>query len=205
MKIEPGKTEKGVTNLGAEPIHIGGEGDGPQPLSPQNSDDPPEVAAVDAMFRNGEREIADVAPMIRTKTGRPPGRKDSKKRRAPKPFRYPGEKEPEAPEAAAEPENSQPPAKLGDYLPIASMLAGVPFDLAARKTGFEGFRLDEKEISTLAPPIDAVLVKYFPHLSANTPELVLAGTILGIFYTHYIAYLDYQKEKLTNNEKTTSH
>lgn len=180
-------------------------GDGPVPLSTLNTDDPPEVEAVDAMFRNGEREIADVAPLVRTKTGRPPGRKDSKKRRTAKPFRYPGEKEPEATEAAAEPENPQPAAKLGDYLPIASMLAGVPFDLAARKTGFEGFRLDEKEIATLAPPIDAVLVKYFPHLSANTPELVLAGTILGIFYTHYIAYLDFQKQKTPAKNETTSH
>lgn len=187
------------------------EGDGPQPLAPLNSDDPPEVEAVDAMFRNGEKEIEDVAPLLRARTGRPPGRRDSKKRRAPKPFRYPGgkkETEPEPePEAAAETENQPAAAKLGDYMPIATMLAGVPFDLAARQTGFDGFRLDDKETAILAPPIDAVLVKYFPHLSANTPELVLAGTILGIFYTHYCAYLEFQKQKnsappKTKNEKT---
>lgn len=56
----------------------------------------------------------------------------------------------------------------------------LPYELAARKTGFDGFRLDDKTALSLAPQIDKCLKQYCPQLKSEHAPLIMVCTTLVI-------------------------
>lgn len=67
----------------------------------------------------------------------------------------------DAPATAAPP--VAPPAP--SLAPLLGMVAAAPYAIAAARTRFEGFRLNEEEQTGIGQSLDAVVLKYFPNLS----------------------------------------
>ena len=81
---------------------------------------------------------------------------------------------------------------------LAPMLK-FPFKIAALKTGYEGFSLEDGEADSLAPQLDQVLRTYMPQ--ANSGEMALVvfaaslATVGGMKYMLYLDWKNEQKEK----------
>lgn len=71
----------------------------------------------------------------------------------------------------------------------------MPFQIAARKTGFDGFKLSDDEAEELAPMVGTALQKYFPSVGGeHAAAMTLAGSIALLAVVKYLAYLDFKAE-----------
>jgi hypothetical protein len=67
-----------------------------------------------------------------------------------------------------------------------SAVLKAPFDILRAKTGFDGYRLDDKTASELTPLLKSILEIYLPNVpSKHMPAIILAGTLGSILYKQY--------------------
>lgn len=82
-----------------------------------------------------------------------------------------------------------PPALLG---PIVEM----PFNAAAARTGFEGFKLTAPERDGLVPLVDTVLRQYAPMMAGPHAAAISLGVGLGsLAFTKYLAFSAWRAEQ----------
>lgn len=108
------------------------------------------------------------------------------------------------------PQNAASPEITAQSLPIGAKVEPIPkellspmlkfpFKIAALRTGYEGFTLDDDEAEGLVPQLDQVLRTYMPQASSGEMALVIFGaslaTVSGMKYMLYLDWKNEQKEK----------
>lgn len=162
--------------------------------------------SIDTIVKQSEKNLkADTAKPSKRKRGRP--------RKHPKPARSdasalagsgentPGPVSPHALDATAP---SAAPAPMPDMTPFLGPAIALPFSIAARRTGFKDFALAEDEKKGLAEQVAAVLNHYAPQVmnSPQAPAALLAGSILILAATKYMAYAAWASEQAAKNPKS---
>jgi hypothetical protein len=118
---------------------------------------------------------------VKSRGGRPKGSK-TKNRTA-----QAGAAATETPQAA--------PAEQVSLAPMLGMVAGLPYQIAATRTGFEGFKLNAEEALAIGGSLDAVVQKYFPQLSEKAGVGVMAGfTIVSVTLAKVMAYETWKQQ-----------
>ena len=70
-----------------------------------------------------------------------------------------------------------------------------PYSIAAKRTGFSGFKLDKEECDAIIPLVDQCLKQYLPSVTGpHAAAVALLGTISVITALKYSAYLDFKNE-----------
>lgn len=119
----------------------------------------------------------------KNKGGRPKGSKN-------KPKDLSGLSGPAAPSAA--PVSIIPSAFLEPAI-------SFPFEVAALRTGFQGFKLEQEYAKELAPQVDAVLKQYLPQLESKHAALLGLATNLSLVVAmKYMAYTQWRAVKNPN-------
>lgn len=102
----------------------------------------------------------------------------------------------EAAEKAAQAE------KLAQLVPPAGLkqMVALPFNLAAIKTGFEGFLLTDEEAEAIVPSLHTVLATYAPQVNGESMAIMaLAGALFSIGIGKYVAFLQFRGQEGTGN------
>lgn len=176
----PENTSESESKLKAETVetpHEGGES----------------LVSLNEVIQESQAALEAPAP-IKNKGGRPKGSK-TKNRTV---------KSEEAPPAPVEGSQASQAVSLA---PVLGLAAGLPFTIAARRTGFEGFKLNAEETAGIGQAMDAVLLKYFPQVSEKAGvELMLCSTVLAVTMAKMIEFEAYkeslrEKAKAIENEK----
>lgn len=93
------------------------------------------------------------------------------------------------------PGGSPAPVPQADLTPILKPAVQMPFEIAAIRTGYEGWRLDEAETNLLAMQVDAIAKEYMPQLSGRWASLVaLSLSVAMISGTRFLSYSAWKKE-----------
>jgi hypothetical protein len=72
----------------------------------------------------------------------------------------------------------------------------MPFAYAARRTGFEGFKLGKDSADKTADQAIPVIKQYAPWLnSPHAPLFFLCATLLGITGMKYVAYVEWRDDQ----------
>jgi hypothetical protein len=79
------------------------------------------------------------------------------------------------------------PMKADDIPDVAlAAVLKAPFDILRARTGFDGYRLDDKTANDLTPLLKSILEIYLPNVpSKHMPAIILAGTLGSILYKQY--------------------
>lgn len=145
------------------------------PQSEPPAGEAPPVSDLSVVVQESQAALADTPPpVIKNKGGRPKGSK-TKNRSVPaeNPSQTPPQPEPEKVTLA----------------PILAEFAGVPFKIAANRTGFEGFNANLDEKQAIGISLDKVVEKYFPQLSEKAGvEVMCLFTIASVTLTKYAMY-----------------
>lgn len=96
-------------------------------------------------------------------------------------------------EKPQEPEKKEPDHVLA---PILGMVAAVPFDIAAQKTRFDGYKLNDDEKAAIGHTLNDVVDKYLPDMNEKVGPALIAGfTIVTIVMTKYSAHQSWLNEQ----------
>lgn len=82
-----------------------------------------------------------------------------------------------------------------------------PYLIAAKRTGFDGFKLSDEEKQAIVPQLDACVKQYMPQsASPMTALIVTAATITVLSAMKYYMYLDFiaEKRKEQTEQRSTS-
>lgn len=75
-------------------------------------------------------------------------------------------------------------------------LLKTPFRLAKLKTGFQGWELDDEDADEIVPALRAVIDQYSGNIdSPHAAAYALAGSILILAGTKYIAFMEWKKDQ----------
>lgn len=75
-------------------------------------------------------------------------------------------------------------------------IACLPFEIASKSTGFEGFRLDETEAKMCGEQIDLVLKHYAPQLGGAHAVAVSALLTFGtVAYMKWSVYMEWKRKE----------
>lgn len=151
----------------------------PDQLPPQSetpAGEAPPVSDLSVVVQESQEALNDTPPpVIKNKGGRPKGSKTKNRS-------VPTETSPQAP-ASPEPEKVT-------LAPILAEVAGVPFKIAATRTGFEGFQANLDEKMAIGVSLDKVIEKYFPQLSEKAGvEVMCLFTIASVSMSKYAMYM----------------
>jgi len=84
----------------------------------------------------------------------------------------------------------------------------MPFNIAAKRTGFDGWKLSVEESTELAPMLEAVLKTYAPQMESRHAALASFCLSIAIVtatrYMHYLDFVSVQKrdENTRNNHES---
>lgn len=142
-------------------------------------------------------KIAAAQSPLKRKRGRP--RKDSSASFAsPTPETSSGESA--SPSSGATKSPSAPSATASFEIPREALkpLVQFPYAIAAKKTGFEGFLLEEETANALVPMVDSVIRQYLPTtIGPHATLITLCGTLLVVTGSKYMMYLDWRAQGRT--------
>lgn len=150
----------------------------PDSLPPQSetpAGEAPPVSDLSVVVQESQAALADTPPpVIKNKGGRPKGSKTKNRS-------VPAETSPQTP--------PQPEPEKVTLAPLLAEFAGVPFKIAASRTGFEGFQANLDEKMAIGVSLDKVVEKYFPQLSEKAGvEVMCLFTISSVVITKYAMY-----------------
>lgn len=110
------------------------------------------------------------------------------------------------------PQTTPEPAAPSAMVPILKYVVRAPFQVAAARTGFEKFDLEDSESTELATLADAVLSQYLPQLSGDKAAIITFVAALGaVGFSKYMLYQEHvskePKKEETNaqSENVTIH
>lgn len=147
------------------------------------------VATLSEVVAQSQEQMQEAPAPVKSRGGRPKGSK-TKNRTA-------------APGASTSTENVQaPPAEQVSLAPMLGMVAGLPYQIAATRTGFEGFKLNAEEALAIGGSLDAVVQKYFPQLSEKAGVGVMAAfTIVSVTLAKVMAYEAWKQQVMATIAK----